>query len=244
MIKKIDTAKIDTNKFAAVAFDVDGTLYPNIRFYRRLAPAALTHLPLLFAFRKAREMMHDKNKVQNQIQNNLPQGDFYEKQAFIVASILGEPVAQVRAKLDKFVYEDWQKRFINIKMYPHVRQTIENIRRAGCKTGVLSDFPVDKKLKNMGLDGIWDAALCTEEIGALKPSRLVFDKLASSLGVENERILYVGNSIRFDVAGAKNAGMKAALISGCRIFGRGALKKSGADFVFHSYRQLERFVLE
>jgi putative hydrolase of the HAD superfamily len=224
--------------FGAVTFDVDGTFYPNIRFYRRLAPTALAHVPLLLAFRKARKMMHGApDGVHGG--GTLPDGGFYEKQASIVASILGKPVAQLRAELDKFIYEDWQKHFKNLKTYPHVRETIENIRRAGFKTGVLSDFPVTEKLKSMGLDGIWDAALCTEEIGALKPAAAGFNKLAEALGVENNRILYVGNSVHFDIAGAKNAGMKAALIRAPSLKNTG-----GADFVFHSYRQLERFVLE
>ncbi len=57
--------------------------------------------------------------------------------------------------------------------------------------------------------------------------------LASRLGLRRERILYVGNSPSIDVAGAKRAGMSAAIISLRRV--------EGADLSFFSWRRLAEF---
>jgi putative hydrolase of the HAD superfamily len=78
--------------------------------------------------------------------------------------------------------------------------------------------------------------LGSEKIGALKPSPVVFEALRDALGVEAGEILYVGNSLRSDIVGAHNAGMKTAWLS----------KKSApeADFSFTNYRQLKNYVLK
>ena len=66
---------------------------------------------------------------------------------------------------------------------------------------------------------------------------------AEKLGVKPEEILYVGNSIKYDVMGARNYGMKTAyLLKGFRkIFN---IKCSLADISFKNYRQLKNIVLK
>jgi putative hydrolase of the HAD superfamily len=234
-------------KFDAIAFDIDGTLYPNYRFYYRLIPFVIRHFRLLSAFSKSRKILRRESHSES----------FYDAQARIAAGLLRKNPAFIKEKFEHLIYQSWQSHFKGLKMYPYVRETIENLRSAGYKTGVLSDFPVKNKLKSMNLEGIWDAELCSEQIGELKPALKAFQCLAEALSCPPERVLYVGNSVSYDVIGAKNAGMKAALIRGCAIFppketpqkevlpGVPASKKrfGGADFVFQDYRQLECFVL-
>ena len=66
---------------------------------------------------------------------------------------------------------------------------------------------------------------------------------AKALNVPPEKILYVGNSIRADINGAKKAGMKTAYIMP---FWRKILNKklAQADISFKNYRQLKKIVLE
>jgi putative hydrolase of the HAD superfamily len=56
-----------------------------------------------------------------------------------------------------------------------------------------------------------------------------------------ERILYVGNSVKYDIIGAKRAGMKAALV--CPSWLKRCSHNGNADFIFSDYRQLYSFVL-
>ncbi|MDR3325529.1 MAG: HAD family hydrolase [Spirochaetaceae bacterium] len=216
-------------EFDAVAFDIDGTLYPNYRFYLRVAPLSLPRLPLLAAFRKTRQIMRSVPGDE----------DFRDAQARIAAGLLKKDEALVKREIDEFIYKLWQPHFKGLKTYPHVRQTIENLRRNGYKTAALSDFPIGDKLVGMRLDGLWDVELSSESVGQMKPARKPFLRLADELRCLPERVLFVGNSVACDIRGAKGAGMKAALIRrGISFLGGG-----GADFVFRDYRQLERFVL-
>jgi putative hydrolase of the HAD superfamily len=223
------------NDIAAAAFDVDGTLYPNRRFYLRAVPQALSHPRLLAAFSTARARIRRSDRAP---------GGFRDLQARLCAEELGAPEAdteKVKALIEKHIYGAWERLFTGINPFPWVRECLRAFKERGLKLAVLSDFPLGSKLAVLGLAGIWDAELCSEETGALKPHPAPFLRLAECLGLAPKSILYVGNSPAYDIAGAQNAGMKAALInSGCHAFPRRSHKSYPA---FRDYRQLREYVL-
>jgi putative hydrolase of the HAD superfamily len=221
-------------RFDGVAFDLDGTLYPNYRLNIRIIPFIPEELPLIWAMGKARTRIRANPEA-------YPQTGFYETQARLMAEFLKADPEAVLKKTTALIYRGWEPFFTRIAPFPHVRETLEVLGKEGFKLGLLSDFPPEVKLANMGLDGYWDAVLCSETTGRLKPHPLPFLELARRMEMPPERILYVGNSVRYDVTGAKGAGMKAALTS------RSIIKKlhrpGGADFVFSDYRQLSKYVI-
>jgi len=218
---------------SAVGFDLDGTLYPTYRLNVRLLPFLFRHGRLLTALGKARTIIR---REQGQSPASA-QRDFYDYQAQITASLLHAQPEQIKEKIDNLIYRGWEHHFSKIKLFPHVRELLTKLRSAGLKLGLLSDFPPKVKLEKLGLADCWDAVLCSEDIGAIKPAIQPFVKLANTLGCPPEQILYVGNSRHYDVAGAMQAGMKTAWLA------RPFVGKSKADFTFHDYRQLCDFVL-
>jgi putative hydrolase of the HAD superfamily len=222
------------HKLGAVAFDLDGTLYPNYRLNFRLIPFALREFPLLLALGKARNRLRGRGCPRESL---LPGEDYYTAQARLMAAQLGKPdTAEMRKKVERLIYRGWESHFTRIKLYPYVRETLDKLRQAGLKLALLSDFPPEEKLRALGLEGVWDLVLCSEVLGALKPDPLPFECLAQGLGLEPSRILYVGNSLAYDVRGAMNAGLRAALISPWK-------GRRGAGFVFFDYRKLAQYVL-
>jgi putative hydrolase of the HAD superfamily len=224
---------------SAVAFDLDGTLYPNYRLNIRLLPFLFRHGPLLAAFAKARSII--RREQEQSPGAVLP--DFYDYQARLTAGLLHAPPEQIREKIDRLIYRGWERHFFKIKLIPHVREVLAELRAAGLKLGLLSDFPPETKLKNLGFADCWDAVLCSERAGAIKPALRPFAELAQALQCPPGQILYVGNSRSYDMDGARRAGMKTALFAGCFSGNRSAAGKTGADFTFRSYRQLRDFVL-
>jgi putative hydrolase of the HAD superfamily len=147
----------------------------------------------------------------------------------------------IKEKTERLIYQGWAPIFKKVKPYAYAKETLTALRGRGLKLGILSDFPPEQKLENLGLAGFWDAVLCSERGGRLKPDPSPFLELAQSMELPPDRILYVGNSVSYDIIGAKQAGMKAALISSF-IKKRG--RRSGdADFIFSDYRQLHDYVL-
>lgn len=215
----------------AVAFDLDGTLYPNYRFYFRLLPFIVREHKLLRAMGSARDTL--RSAAQD--------GRFYDIQARIMADILKDDPEKIYTKTEQLIYRGWEPLFKKVRLFPYVHETLQAFRGNGLKLGLLSDFPPLKKLEYLGIAAYWDAVLCSEETGRLKPDPNPFLALSEALHVPPHRILYVGNSVEYDIKGAKNAGFKAALVQNpLALF---TPKVPEADFIFKDYRQLGRYVL-
>jgi HAD superfamily hydrolase (TIGR01549 family) len=220
-----------------IAFDLDGTLYPNYRLNIQLIPFILKEWRLLLAFGNARKIIRTEQE-----KTPSASGNFYEYQAEIVAKLLAVKSEPMKEKIETLIYNGWVPLFKKIKLYKNVVETLTALRKSGYKLALLSDFPPEKKLEYLGISGIWDAVLCSERCGAIKPHLLSFTELIAAMALPCEKILYVGNSRSYDVAGAKRAGMKTAWIKNVFFPGRG-LKKPKPDFVFSNYRQLYNYML-
>jgi putative hydrolase of the HAD superfamily len=174
--------------------------------------------------------------------NRVPKSaSFYEHQAELAAAMLNRPPAEIKAAIEDKIYRGWAEYFRKIRLFPHVRECLEAFRSSGLPLALLSDFPPDIKLRNLGIMDFFSLTLCSEELGALKPDPLPFTELARRLNLPPEQILYVGNSLSYDAEGALRAGMQAALV-GSAILKKPSLTRDGL-FCFKSYRQLQSYVL-
>ena len=220
-----------------MAFDLDGTLYPNYRFNIRLLPSLFKYWRLLSAFGKARKQLRIE-------QENQDFPSIYDYQTQKTAEFMRKPADQIKEKIEKFIYKDWDRHFLKIKLFSHVKEVLTEFKAAGLKLAVLSDLPPEKKLKNLGLEGFWDTVLCSEKTGRLKPAARPFIELSNSLKIPAMQILYVGNRFDYDIIGASRAGMKTALIvknTAKKPYPEGKVK---TDFLFNNYRQLYDYVLK
>ena len=218
-------------KFSAIAFDLDGTLYPDLELFVRLIPFVLRENRLLRAMGRARKQLRAGSGIEE---------DFYKVQAGIMADILKKPTDLIREKTEKLIYRGWEIHFKKIKPFPYIKETLELFNKNGIKLGLLSDFPPETKIGYLGLENYWKALVCSELCGKLKPDPLSFLELAKALDSRPEEILYVGNNYSYDVIGAQRAGMKTALIQNAW---KRKPKESAPDFIFHDYRQLQKYVL-
>jgi putative hydrolase of the HAD superfamily len=225
----------------AVAFDLDGTLYPNYRFYIRLVPFILRHHRLMLAMGKARKIIRDPLLTDPSGISVPPPGYFYDLQARFMAAYLKKDSGLVKEWTEKFIYRGWEELFRKIKLFPQVKETLARLREGGLKLALLSDFPPKQKLDYLGISGFWDTVICSEDTGRLKPDIVPFRVLAEELALPPGRILYVGNSVSYDIIGARKAGMKAALVSSP--LQKNRRHNGNADFIFTGYRQLTDYVL-
>lgn len=222
---------------------MDGTLYPNYRLYVRLLPFLISKLPLLIAMGKARTVLRAEaagEEAAGSADKTGAEYDFHAVQARIMAESLKAESGSVQEKTERFIYRGWEPLFKKIRPCAYVRETLEALKEGGLKLGLLSDFPPETKVLHLGLGGLWDTVICSESTGRLKPSPEPFLELIRRMELPPERILYVGNSLPYDIAGAAKTGMKTAL------FTRTSKKRNlrgKADFVFSDYRQLRDFVL-
>lgn len=218
---------------SVIAFDIDGTLYPSFSFYLKIFPYFLRNFRFFLKFNAVRKILHRTAL--------LP--DFYEYQARIFAGKNGGSASDVKERIQKIVYDGMKPYFDRTKPFPGVKECFQKIHEAGYKIALLSDFPPSQKGATWGVLPYCDVVLGSEECGALKPSKYPFGVMAQKLGVPLNEILYVGNSVKCDIVGAKNAGMKSAYILPLwrKIL---HLPHKLADINFSNYRQFSDIVIK
>lgn len=212
----------------AIAFDVDGTLYPNYQMY----------LCSLSSLISSPRLMYNFGKVRKEIRTLTYEGSLHDQQAKLLSRRMGIPQEKAAEIMEHHLYQRWESSFRCIRPFKYVRELLPALRRAGLKLGVLSDFPIENKLRFLGLEEFFDVAVTSEATGYLKPHSIPFLRLAGRLETAPEEILYVGNSYHYDVLGASEVGMKTAWIT------RKKNHSSTADIVFSSYRELREILFE
>lgn len=210
----------------AIAFDLDGTLYPHYMMYLASLGLGLRHPRLVWHF----------GRVRSEIRKVRPIDDFRAVQARMLADRMGISEEEARSLIEEKIYTRWEQSLRRLRPYPHLREVLSALAEDGYRLAVLSDFPVVAKLEFLGLDGFWDVAMCTEESGYLKPNPEPFLLLAERLGFVPEQILYVGNSYAYDIVGGHAAGLRTAHLV------RRPPKGSIADVSFSTYPELLAWV--
>ncbi|WP_028974495.1 HAD family hydrolase [Spirochaeta cellobiosiphila] len=214
-------------KIEAVAFDIDGTLYPNSEMYLKSIPFVMGHLRELKTFSKVRKDIRDHKQFV----------DFHQQQAIMMGEALGISPERAKALINRVFYTRWFKVFNHLKPFPHVKEVLESFKSKGLKLAALSDFPLQDRLNKLGLDEYFPVKLSSEDVGRLKPNVEPFVELQKRLEIPAENILYVGNSYQYDVEGSHKANMKAAHLV------KRPKKQSEAEFSFYNYHELEKWVL-
>jgi len=94
-----------------------------------------------------------------------------------------------------------------VEILPDVRPGLSRLKRAYTLAS-LSNGNAD--LGRIGLDSAFAVSLNARQIGAGKPDRRCFERLASELELATREIVYVGDDPWLDVAAARDAGCRSA----------------------------------
>lgn len=222
---------IEDNSIKGVAFDIDGTFYPQWNTKLRVALASLSSLPFALSYNKARQRVRTEDSFLS-----LPPLTQKERGKRMCSYMWNrESDSDVEYFLEKerrVFFSRYEKSFLSIKAYNGVKEVLEKLEESGIKMGVLSDFPVGTKLKAMGIDSYFPIQLSSEDWGRYKPCLTPFQMLISALDLEPRDILYVGDSLKKDIEGASRAGLRTALLSKKEI-------SCSADIVFRDWNELE-----
>lgn len=213
-------------RIEAVVFDVDGTLYPNRLMYIKSVSFFLSYPRFTVHF----------GKIRGKIRFIRPIADFQDLQVKLLSESMNISASRAQWFILEVMYRQWEKCLEGMPTYPEVAEVMKTLKKYGHKIGVLSDFPIGRKLGYLGLDTLVDYAASAEDSGYLKPNPEPFKHVTKALGVEPERILYVGNNYDYDIRGASAAGMRTAHLA------KRDRKNSVADFTFHDYGDfMEKF---
>jgi putative hydrolase of the HAD superfamily len=108
----------------------------------------------------------------------------------------------------------WYKRLTDlIYVEPDVAPTLHLLRERGLKIGLVSNtsWPStthDADLERYDLKDLLDCRLYSCEVGWEKPAPQIFHEALGCLGLRPEETAFVGDFLRYDIAGAHGVGMK------------------------------------
>ncbi|MGW1882922.1 HAD family hydrolase [Streptomyces sp. NPDC001970] len=108
----------------------------------------------------------------------------------------------------------------SVHCFPGVLEGLQALRSDGWKLGIATNGAVDiqrAKLDSTGLAALFDGVAISEDVGARKPERDLFEAAAAACGVPlSTGGWMVGDNPATDVAGAKAAGLRTAWVAGGR----------------------------
>ncbi len=128
-----------------------------------------------------------------------------------------QPTAAERSARDRFFEAAFRHyaRGAAWRTFPEVPQVLAELRRLGLTLAVVSNFDarLHRVLTELGIREPFAAVVVSSEAGAAKPDPAIFaHALAAAGGHPPEACLHVGDSLEEDVAGARRAGLAAALV--------------------------------
>ena len=199
------------NRWRAVLFDLDGTLYRQTPV-RLLMAAELMTLPLtapreaparwraLRAYRHAQEQLRRSDApVESHTQLTL------------AASAAGVSMSEAEQVVEEWMFRRPLKYLRRCRVSGLV-SLLDFLDRCGVLTGVLSDYPATAKLQALGVGDRFSLVLCAADTGAFKPSPVGYLHACTRWGLPPEQVLMVGDRVDVDAVGAEAAGMSSVII--------------------------------
>ncbi|RKT77435.1 putative hydrolase of the HAD superfamily [Terracoccus luteus] len=98
------------------------------------------------------------------------------------------------------------------RLFDDVPELLMAARRAGLPVGLLTNSalaPTTLKLEALDLVDAFDAVVTTDTLGFGKPDPRVYREACRLLGVAPEHVVCIGDSLEWDVLGARSAGLRA-----------------------------------
>jgi len=151
-----------------------------------------------------------------------------------------------------FVREEWLEELSSayvsaiFELSPHLNPDAPQLlswlkdhgKRVGliCNVGRTPGFILRKFLEDLGIAKFFDVMIFSDEVGIRKPHPKIFQIAARRLGVKPFEIVHIGDNLRSDVWGAKNAGFKAIHFSTQR--GRDMIAESDPNSLVSISRRL------
>jgi HAD superfamily hydrolase (TIGR01509 family) len=111
-----------------------------------------------------------------------------------------------------------EHRALTAELYlpPANARALEELRAEGYKLGLVSNITllgasVREDLHRLALLDLFDAVILSSELGVRKPHPRIYSAALEALGTTADQAIFVGDRLREDIGGPRDAGMRAIL---------------------------------
>jgi putative hydrolase of the HAD superfamily len=196
-----------SKKYAAVIFDLFGTLINNLSFreYESVLRqmASVLSVPSDDFVRWWSDTSHERNT-----------GIIPSPEPIIrhICQKLGVPVEDARVRLAARIRFDYTRR--SLVPRPDAITVLSHLKAAGYKTGLISDCSseVPKIWPDTLFARFIDMAVFSCSVGLRKPDPRIYKLVTSRLAVEPQDCLYIGDGSSQELTGAARVGMHPVLL--------------------------------
>ncbi len=98
------------------------------------------------------------------------------------------------------------------RLVPGALDLLHHLANRGYKIGIISNGFNEiqyRKMRSSEIENLPDVVVLSDEVGANKPNRRIFDYAVEKAGTTAERSIIIGDNPDTDISGALNAGWKA-----------------------------------
>ncbi|WP_282609003.1 haloacid dehalogenase type II [Pelagibius sp. Alg239-R121] len=116
---------------------------------------------------------------------------------------------------DKELHANLMDLYLTLEAYDDVRPTLQKLKDAGLKTGILSNGTprmLEAAVTSAGIDNLLDENLSIEDVGIYKPDNRVYQLAVDRLSVAPDKICFVSTNA-WDAAGAAHFGFNVAWLN-------------------------------
>jgi putative hydrolase of the HAD superfamily len=198
---------------SAVFFDVDFTLiHPGPRFQARgyvasCARHGIVIDPLRFdrAVAAAAPLLESGDHIYD--------GRVYERYTRRIIELMGGSGPALDAAARE-IFLEWAEHR-HFELYPDVPETLERLHRQGVRIGLISNTHrcLTSFEAHFELDGLISATVSSYQHGYMKPHPSIFRAALELLEAAPADAAMVGDSLRHDVLGAREIGMRGILLA-------------------------------
>jgi len=97
---------------------------------------------------------------------------------------------------------------LQTRTFPHAHETLSYLKKKGYNLHIITNGfneVQSKKLANCKLDSYFTHLITSENAGANKPSKLIFDYAMQQTGAKPNNSIMVGDDLKTDIAGARSS---------------------------------------
>jgi HAD superfamily hydrolase (TIGR01662 family) len=202
------------SRVRAVVFDIDFTL---------IYPGPMFRGEGYQAFSKKHDIDVDPARFESAVASassllDDSEGSPYDHELFVtytrrIIEEMGGKAGATDAALDacaREIYAEWARSH-HFELYDDVAETLAALTLAGVKVGLISNShrPLDEFQSHFELRHFISAAVSSADHGYMKPHPSIFLSALAELDVAPRDAVMVGDSLRHDIEGAINVGMRA-----------------------------------
>jgi putative hydrolase of the HAD superfamily len=192
----------------AIIFDLDNTLVDFMRM-KKAASAAAANAMVEAGLKNYPEDLADQ-LFSFYLDHGIESDDAFEE--YLLQEYKAVDYRILAAAVNAYLKE----KYLHLKPYPGVVETLRELKRLGYKLGMVSDgirLKAWMRLNEADLDKYFDAVVTYDDTGKQKPAKEPFLRICDELGVIPEECLMVGDWPERDVQGGRSVGMKTCLVS-------------------------------